>query len=242
MHIINENGATTVSKEFNTQKVLELACSAQRLNGEYLKEMTAVYDENGAVRFYRQPNKTHILYSLGAITWGNEQDPRMMPVRLQIDQQDTELAEEIRKFFKRLLFSAVKGENEFETKINSILSNELLPSNEIGYVACLPSVYVREKHKNTLEKKIKTADEGWLADVGQTVFDRDGEILSCQRSKNFDAWNIDAIIDNKVVSWMSQKELKLGPTVIVKAKIKEHGFHWKYKNPITRLNYVKAAQ
>ena len=41
---------------------------------------------------------------------------------------------------------------------------------------------------------------------------------------------------------MSKNELKLGPAVVVKAKVKDHAKHWKHETPVTRLNYVKAAQ
>ena len=61
-------------------------------------------------------------------------------------------------------------------------------------------------------------------------------------NKNFEGYNIDAIINNKMVSWISKTGLELGACVIVKAKIKDHTKHWKHQNDVTRLNYVKAAQ
>ena len=84
MSINNENGAEEMTKSYNTRQCLELACAAQRLNNDYVKEMVPVYDNENGVRYYKQPNKIHMLYSLGAINWGSESDPRMMPVRLSI--------------------------------------------------------------------------------------------------------------------------------------------------------------
>mgnify|MGYP000405731007 CR=1 FL=1 len=78
-----------------------------------------------------------------------------------------------------------------------------------------------------------------LANVGAEVFDLDCEILSCQRSKNYDAYNVDAIINNMMVSWMGKTKFELGPCVVIKAKVKDHARHWKYENAVTRLNYVK---
>jgi len=89
---------------------------------------------------------------------------------------------------------------------------------------------------------IKTLDDGYVGLIGEQILDKDCEIINSQRSKNFDAWNIDAIIDNKMVSWFSQADLKLGPCVIIKGKVKDHSKHWKHSNAVTRLNYVKAAQ
>jgi hypothetical protein len=78
--------------------------------------------------------------------------------------------------------------------------------------------------------------------INEEIFDKDCEIIEVKRSKNYDAWNTCAIIDNKLVSWMGKNELKLGPCVVIKAKIKEHSMHWKYQVPETRMNYVKAFQ
>jgi hypothetical protein len=232
-----------VSKEYSTLEVLELACAAQRWNKEYLKEMTAVYEDNGQLRYYKQPNKLHILYTLGAVNWGSESDPRMMPVKLQIEDIDREEAEEIRKYYRRLMFAAVKGDNEFQTEVNAILSAEVVAANKVGYVACLPHVYAKDHVRNQIEKRIRHLEKGYLADVGKTVFDKDCEVLESKHSNNFDAFNITAIIDNKMVSWFSKVDLKLGACVIVKAKVKDHSNHWKHKDTaVTRLNYVKAAQ
>lgn len=232
-----------MAKEYNTQEVLELACAAQRWNHDYLKEMTPVYDDDGTLRYYKQTNKTHILYSLGAINWGNEQDPRMMPVKLQITNEDREQAKTIKQYYKRLMFAAVKGDNDFLTEVNAILNSEMVAMNKIGYVACLPSVQKRDAERNGMDKRVRTLDSGYVANTGTSIFDKDCEVIESKRSNNFDAYNITAIIDNKMVSWFSKSDLKLGACVVIKAKVKDHSKHWKYKDTdVTRLNYVKAAQ
>ncbi len=165
------------------------------------------------------------------------------PVKLQIEDIDREEAEEIRKYYRRLMFAAVKGDNEFQTEVNAILSAEVVAANKVGYVACLPHVYAKDHVRNQIEKRIRHLEKGYLADVGKTVFDKDCEVLESKHSNNFDAFNITAIIDNKMVSWFSKVDLKLGACVIVKAKVKDHSNHWKHKDTaVTRLNYVKAAQ
>lgn len=243
MSITNQSGAEEMSKSFDTRQCLELACAAQRWNKDYIKEMIPVYADNGEVRFWQQPNKYNILYSLGEVKIPDGTDPRLMPVKLTIEDEDKELADEIQKYFRRLVFAAVKGDNEFQTEVNSLLSSDTVPANKLGYVACLPSVYKRDYARNQIDKRIRTVDVGYLADVGTNIFDLDCEIIESNRSKNFDAYNITAIINNKMVSWFSKVDLKLGPCVVVKAKVKDQGHHWKHKSTtVTRLNYVKAAQ
>ena len=228
-------------KTYPTLTVLTLACAAQRLNKDYIKYSEPVYSEDGKVMAYRWDNKLLMSVTLDPASYQST-DSSLMPPLLCSNKEDALLAEEIKKYFRRLMFSAIQGENEFQTNVNALLEGEEIPINKLGFIACLPSVYKRDVSRNQLEKRIKTADVAYLSDVGDTILDKDCEVLSCQRSKNFDAFNVDAIIENKIVSWMSKYELKLGNTVIVKAKVKDHAKHWKHDIPVTRLNYVKAAQ
>lgn len=233
------------ANKYPLQQVLELACAAERANKGYVKTIEAIFanDDNGKFTpmAYKHPNKTLMLVALGEDKTTYTADfPK--PELISTNLSDKDLATEIQKYYRRLAFAAIQGDNEFQTEINSLLNSTDIPLNKLGFIACLPSTYKRDSSRNKIEKRIKTVDEGYLAPISQWVEDLDCEVLACQRSKNFDAWNIDAIIENKMVSWMSKNELLVGPCVIVKAKIKDHSRHWKYENPITRLNYVKAAQ
>lgn len=230
-----------VSAEFPVQKVLELACAAQRTNKAYIKTAEYVHDEQGKFLFVKHDNKTLIRHALGIDKYNNaEQEFR--PMSLALETQDAELSDEIRSYYKRLMFAAVKGDNEFQTEIFSLLMTEHMPANKIGFIACLPSVYVRDMGKTKLERVFRQVDSMALGEVGDMLLDKDCEILQVNRSKNFDAWNILAIIDNKIVSWMGNKELQVGPAVVIKAKIKQHAENWFCKKIETRLNYVKIAQ
>jgi hypothetical protein len=227
-------------KEFPTQQVLELACAAQRLNKAYIKDPEAVYDSNGKYMYLKHTNRSLIESTLDHRLWNG--DPSDAPMPLRLLPEDTAKAEEIRKYYKRLLFAAIDGENEFLTTINSLLASESIPTNKFGFIACLPSVQARDQVHNEIKKAAKAVEEGYLGKPGDRLADLDCEILEVNKSKNFDAWNICAIINNKMTSWMSQIELKQGPCVIVKAKVKDNSKHWKHGNDETRLHYVKAAQ
>jgi hypothetical protein len=223
------------------QTVLELACAAQRINKDYIKFTEPVYSDDNKLMAYKWDNKLLMRLTLDPNVF-KAADDGLKPPLLCTNKEDTDLADEIQKFYRRLLFAAVEGENEFLTEINALLNSTEVPENKFGFIACLPSVFKRDYGRYQVEKKVKHADAEYLADIGETLLDLDCDVLSCQRSKNFDAFNVDAIINNKMVSWMSKYELKLGPAVIVKAKVKDHNKHWKFENPVTRLNYVKAVQ
>ena len=227
-------------KTFPTQQVLELACAAQRVNRAYLKESETVYSEDGRYLYSNHTNKMLMLCTLTPAIW--TADPKEQPFPLKVLPEDIAGAEEIQKYYKRLLFAAIEGENEFQTKVNSLLSGDTIKENEFGYVACLPSVYARDVVQNKIKKVARQVEEGFLGKPGDRLADLDCEILEVVKSKNFTGWNICAIINSRMASWMSQVELKRGPCIIVKARVKDNSKHWKHGNDETRLNYVKAAQ
>jgi hypothetical protein len=228
------------NKEFPTQQVLELACAAQRINGAYIKEDAPVYSEDGAFMYLKHTNKMQMLCTLEPAIW--TADPKDAPMPLRVLPEDTAQAGEIKTYFKRLLFAAIEGENDFQTSINSILSSDNVKQNQFGYVACLPSVYARDKVHNNVKKAARQVEEGCLAEIGSTLNDLDAEIIASIKSKNFEGYNIDAIINGKMASWINKTNLNIGPAVIVKAKVKDCNKHWKHQNDVTRLHYVKAVQ
>jgi hypothetical protein len=230
--------------KYPTQQVLELACAAQRVNNGYLKIEEAVLapDDQGQhqVLYTKQSNKILMLVTLDPKWW--TADPKDQPYPLKVTQEDTDLAIAIQNHYKKLMFVAVAGDNEFQTTVNSLLNGENIATNMFGFIACLPSLHIRDVMFTNVKRAARKADEDWLGEVGQVLLDLDCEILAVQRSKNFDAWNIDATINNKLASWMSKLELRTGPCVIIKAKVKDTTKHWKHETPVTRLNFVKVVQ
>ena len=227
-------------KEFPAQQVLELACAAQRVNCEYLKEAEGVYSSDGVYMYTKQTNKMLMLCTIVPANW--TADPKDAPMPLRVLPEDTVLAEEIKKHFRKFMFSAIEGENEFQTNVNSFLNAETIETKNFGYIACLPSVYSRDVAQTKVKKASQTVEEGYLGLIGDNLKDLDCEILESIKSKNFEGYNISAIINNRMCSWLNKTNLNLGACVIVKAKVKDHSKHWKHQNDVTRLNYVKAAQ
>lgn len=227
-------------KLYPLQQVLELACAAQRANGSYVKEGEMLFSSDGKAMANVHPNKILMKVAIGEqeVHPNDPDKPRLITTNLD----DRELATDIQKFYRKLAFAAITGENEFHTKVNMLLNSDEITGSDFGFIACLPSVYKRDYANQQVEKRSKSVDEGYLGVVGEVLLDKDVEIIESKRSQNYEAWNICAIIDNKMVSWFSKTDLKLGACVLVKGKVKDHSTHWKYKNAVTRLNFVKAAQ
>jgi len=231
----------TPVNSYPLQTVLELACAAQRYNGSYVKQAESIITSDDKVVGYKLPNRNLISFALGEDK-ATYNDPALQPPFLKITSEDQSFATEIQKFYRRLAFTAIEGTDEFKTTINSLLNSTDIPINKLGFIACLPAQFLRDRSQIKMERWAKLVDQEFLGNVGSEIYDLDCEILACARSKTYDAYNIDAIINNKMVSWMGKNRFDLGPCVIIKAKIKGHTLHWKYENAVTRLNYVKAAQ
>jgi hypothetical protein len=224
-------------KEYDLQTALELAVVAQRVNGSYLKDTEAIPDEAGKVIVeWKHKNKDLIQYAIGAYKWqGSPALPNMT-----VTDEDRKMVSDIRQYFKRLVFHVMAdSDNKFQQEVLMLLNNPTVKDNQFGIVACLPSTYLRDKKQTDLKKTLRNEI---LAPVGASILDLDGEILSIKYSEKFNCWNVTAQIDNCIASWMSSKQLEIGPCVLVKAKVKGHGVHWLYKKAETRLNYVKVAQ
>ena len=67
-------------------------------------------------------------------------------------------------------------------------------------------------------------------------------VVDFSRSKNFDAYNVLAIIDNKLVSWFSKSPITQTEIEIQSAKVKDNTSNWQSKKDETRLNYVKVKK
>jgi hypothetical protein len=230
---------------FTVLQLLAFACAAQRLNGDYVKNSEMIIDRSNndsdfTNAIYKHSNKHLIMTAMGLITIKDTDEHR--PPLLRVTEEDETMASDIQKYYRRLSFNVIKGEDQFYTEINQLLNSEHVPFNKLGFIACLPSTYSRDYNKNRFKKLVDNLDQVYLADVGTTLEDLDSEIIEVNRSKNYDAYNIHAIIDNKLVFWVSKNALELGPCVIVKAKVKGHMHHWKHNIEVTQMNFVKAAQ
>lgn len=229
-------------KQLPLQTVLEVACAAQRYNKDYLKSYKEIYSADGTVMAYDFPNKELMRQALGLTDHNPKQDPIFNAPLICTNLSDRDLANDIKKYYRRLMFNAVAGDDDFYTEVNALLNSENVPENRLGFIACLPHIYRKAIAKKTLEKVVDSLDAGYVGQIGDLLEDKDCEIIEVRRSKNYDAWNVLAIIDNKMVSWMGKYELIPGPCVVIRARVKDQAKHWGNQHDETRLNYVKAAQ
>lgn len=225
------------AKKISVQYIIELACSATRTNNnEYIKHTYNEHYLTGSI-----PNKLLMLHTIGKIEWVDGLPPRY----LKVIDEDRLLATEIRKILtKKLSFKIISDIiSDFETTVYALLNADMMSVSDVGFIAFLPTYYENEKTRSYIKNLTTNLDNAYLGELTQQLFDLDSDIIEICYSTKYDAWNVTAIIDNKMCSWMTKHKPVTGPAVIIKAKVKEHNLHWKFTNStVTRLHYVTAIQ
>ena len=194
--------------DFPVQQILELACAAQRHNGCYQKENETMYTEDGKSMGYKFSNKMMMLWTAD-LSHREGSDPMNYPPLLQVTDVDKQLTDDIRMYYRRLMFSVMANpENQFLQEIMSLLNKEMMHESKFGFIACLPSVYDRDRKRNELSKLSRELDDSYVSAIDTKIQNVHAIILDCTRSKNYDAFNVLAIIDNKLVSWFNKNMVK----------------------------------
>lgn len=229
--------------DFPVQKVLELACAAQRYNNGYQKESETLYTDDGKSIGYKHSNKILMLWTLDTER-RNGADPQYLPPAIQIIERDVKLTEDIRTYYRRLMFSVLaQPDNQFLQEVLSLLNKEIMNENKIGFIACLPHVYEKDRKRNDITKIIRDCANNHLGEKDTKLVNLQATIVDCSRSKNFDAYNVLAIIDNKLASWFSKFPIKDKEVSIEHAKVKDQSTSFLLSGKAeTRLNYVKVKK
>jgi hypothetical protein len=223
---------------FRVEDAVVASCAAYRHNGGYIKQMEPAYEGN-TQRGWIYNNKSIIIATLNPYNNPDE----FTPAPIELLPEDVEFATEIKNYFRRLIFAAIIGTNEFQTKLFKILEGDTVKANDMAFIACLPTSYNRAKAESRIKKLAAEFDPKNLGTVGSTIFDRDCDILDVSKATTYDGWNVTAIIDNSfLATWSSKHKFVVGNCVVVRANIKDYSTHWLFKVPSARLNYVKAVQ
>ena len=112
-------------ESYPLQTAIELACAAFRANNGYLSERQLMERYNPDETRYT--NKELMLVAMGAIDPKKYEDVPNKPVLLCTNLDDKELASQMTKFFKRLMFAAIEGEDQFKVDLFGILNQEEVP-------------------------------------------------------------------------------------------------------------------
>jgi hypothetical protein len=151
-------------------------------------------------------------------------------------QEDNDLAQAIRIHFQGLMMKVIAGKvlSEFDSRCLALANGDTITERDIGYVACLPSLYARAQVRQSVDERLGSSEPSYLDKVGAKVQPK-AEILKCVFSQNWGCWYINALTDTNHVVFFSKSEcLEVGSTVVLQGKVKSHRDQW-----TTQLSHVK---
>jgi hypothetical protein len=213
---------------FASADVWAAACAAQRINGEYLKDVRNTYGEQGEVLSTKLRNRDLMLEFLNH------------PERLLVE--DVEAGEQCRNFLRNdLTFRALKGQlNDFDQSTSKVMAvtDRFFPQKhkyELAVIACLPQSRLRSMARQEQQARMKMATGGTFGSVGDKVA-MDVVIVSANYSQNYGIYWTNAVNDaDQPVTFSYRKPLNPGDRVSITGTVKGH------RDGKTQLNRVKIV-
>ena len=223
-----------MKQTYPTQEVLAYAFAAFRIRGGYVKH-TQRYSTEGKPA--EHSNGEMVKQHFGGYT-----DPDFVDfTTIEEDYENVELA---RSHSRRYTLGLIGGQlNSFQQDIFSAVSNDEITSKQLGLVAYVPALVVREIADAKFKKMLRIEYRN-SKDIGQPKDVVDGVIkfLSKFWSEQWESFNYIADYDGNLVSFMNKFDHEVGTRKRIKGKVKAHGKNRSFDVCETRLNYVKLLK
>ena len=223
--------------EYPTQKLLELAFAAHRVNKGYEKQ-TRRYSENMPTTF---SNKELVAFTAAA---GSEQFIPHDFIPLKVTEEDLAAKEAADKHMRRYTMLAMGNLSDFENDVYSAYCSEVMPVNRVGLIAYLPEFVERELQAKIYKQRMKTEFSNSKHLVADPVVG-DCEILKVIRvSRDFEEpfYMHFGAIDGNLVCFAKKEGFAEGVVYQISAKVKGQDKERETGLPMTRINYVKLRK
>lgn len=230
-------------EEFPTDRVLELAFAAQRVNGGYQKQ-TRRYSEDQPTCY---SNKELVFYSAYYYNKYNNMSTDNLwipddfaPVTVTDEDRAAKAAAE--KHMRRYTMLALGNLTNFENDIFTVFSSEKITRQRIGLLAYLPEFVDRDLKEKEYKERLKTEFSD-SAHINLHVIENETvEILKMIPLREYDTYFYFGGIGKDLVSFSKKDLLEIGEKYSIRARVKKHDQERETGLPITRLNYVKLKK
>ena len=223
--------------DYPTEKLLELAFAAYRVNKGYEKQ-TRRYSEGQPTTF---SNKEIISFTV------SRDDPNafipsdFLPVKVTDEDRAAKAAADAH--MRRYTLLAMGNLSEFESDIYSAYCSEVMPVKRVGLIAYLPEFVERELQGKIYKQRMKTEFANSKHLEGNVV--GDCEILKVIRvAREFDEpfYMHFGAVDGNLVCFARKEGFAEGVVYHIHAKVKGQDKERETGLPMTRINYVKLRK
>lgn len=226
---------------YTTDRVLELAFAAYRVNGGYEKQ-TQRYSENQPTRY---SNKELVTYSAYHYNKHNSDFKPWIPadfVPVKVTDEDLAAKATAEKHMRRYTMLALGNLSDFESDIFTAFSSETVTMNRIGLLAYLPAFVERELTDKEYKGRLKNEfSESTVINLHK-IEDETVEILKSIPLIEYDSYLYFGAVGKDLVCFSKKDLLEIGDRYELRARVKGHDRERETNLPMTRLNYVKLKK
>jgi hypothetical protein len=232
-------------REYPTEKLIELAFAAYRINGGYVKD-TRRYSEDKPTVY---SNKEIVAYSAAHYNQYNEKDSVLKTwiptdfVPVKVTDEDRAAKADADRHMRRYTLLALGNLSDFQQDVFSAYSSERMPVNRVGLVAYLPEFVYRELQDKMYKERLKT--EFANSRYYENKVEGDCEILKVIRvSKEFEEpfYMHFGVVDGNLICFARKEGFAVGKVYVITAKVKGQDRERETGLPMTRVNYVKLKK
>lgn len=231
--------------EYPTERLIELAFAAHRVNSGYVKE-TRRYSEGQPTTY---SNKEIVAYSAAHYNQYNEKDSVLRTwvpsdfVPVKVTDEDLAAKADADRHMRRYTLLSLGNLNDFQQDIFSAYSSETMPVNRVGLIAYLPEFVNRELQDKMYKERLKK--EFANSDYFDNRVDGTVEILKVIRvAKEYDEpfYMHFGAVDGNLICFARKEGFAVGKFYTITAKVKGQDRERETGLPITRVNYVKLKK
>lgn len=206
--------------------LIALSCAIYRINQQ------SCFNTNDT---FITTNKAIILKHL----FPHQQGDSFTPV--SVSDEDRELSSKIINHFKKLSFKLIGDSlSPFQSKIYQLSQTSECSVSDIGVIAYIPMVYFEDLKKLNLKTLINDTSKEYIGVEGQQVSLK-CQLIEVRHVESISCYSHTAITQSQdLLSWLHKKQAGfVNDWIKIKGRVKEHGEHFQFKLPETKLNYVK---
>lgn len=220
-----------------TEDIFAMACAAQRINGQYVKETHTVY-ENGSPWLPDGSDAPFTLIKANKVMLREWIASNNLTMVTDADRQE---AEAVRGYWQLKLFNVLnETANDYEKASVTAAAAETISSHDhknIGIIASLPQAYERGvlRDKRLEVRQEAAAMSKHFGRVGDAVAGKI-RIIDCVYSQNWLCYYITGQFDGNMVMFSFKEKVDTDKVFNIRGKVKKHR-----DDNVTQLNYVKLS-
>lgn len=231
--------------EYPTEKLIELAFAAYRVNSGYVKD-TRRYSEDQPTAY---SNKEIIRYSAAHYNQHNEKDSVLKTwipsdfVPVKVTDEDRAAKADADRHMRRYTMLALGNLSDFQQDVFTAYSSEHMPVNRVGLIAYLPEFVYRELQDKMYKERLKK--EFANSRHYENKVNGAMEVLKVIRvNKEFEEpfYMHFGAVDGNLICFARKEGFAVGNTYFVTAKVKSQETERETGLPMTRVNYVKLKK